>query len=64
MKIIIHPTLACDINRAVSIGNQHDLELRLVRGQLIYREKIDANNLPANMAPLRNDVEPQPISAA
>lgn len=43
--ILLHPTLACDLKNADLIGQVHHLEIHIVRGRLVYREKSNAGTI-------------------
>lgn len=52
--ITLHPTLACDLKLADLIGQQHHLDIHIVRSRLVYREK--SNDETVFITKLRNQL--------
>ena len=47
--ITLHPTLACDLSAAFLNGVEHGLDIHIVRGRLVYREKKSVANIQTNV---------------
>ena len=43
--ITLHPTLACDLKLADLIGQEHHMDIHIVRSRLVYREKSNAGTI-------------------